>query len=66
MEKTTLNIAGMTCQHCVAQVTEALEAVAGVQSAKVNLKKGQAVVKAEAIQPDTLTAAVAKAGYQVL
>ena len=40
MDKTHLKIEGMTCQHCVSHVTEALEGVAGVASAKVNLKKG--------------------------
>ena len=43
MDKTHLKIEGMTCQHCVSHVTEALEGVAGVASAKVNLKKGEAV-----------------------
>jgi copper chaperone len=47
MDKTHLKIEGMTCQHCVSHVTEALEGVAGVASAKVNLKKGEAVVKSE-------------------
>jgi copper chaperone len=66
MEKTHLKIEGMTCQHCVTHVTEALENVAGVKSAKVNLKKGEAVVKSENTPLEKLNAAVVAAGYQVV
>lgn len=37
-------VEGMTCDHCVMHVTEALESVEGVKDAKVNLKKNNAVV----------------------
>lgn len=66
MEKMTLKIQGMTCKNCVAHVTKALTSVEGVASVKVNFKKGIAVIKAEAPNIDTLTSAVATAGYQVI
>ena len=66
MDKTHLKIEGMTCQHCVSHVTEALEGVAGVASAKVNLKKGEAVVKSEDVSLEQLSVAVAAAGYKVV
>ncbi len=66
MDKTHLKIEGMTCQHCVSHVTEALEGVAGVASAKINLKKGEAVVKSEDASLEQLSAAVAAAGYKVV
>ena len=66
MDKTHLKIEGMTCQHCVSHVTEALAGVAGVASAKVNLKKGEAVVKSEDASLEQLSAAVAAAGYKVV
>ncbi len=66
MDKTHLKIEGMTCQHCVSHVTEALEGVTGVASAKVNLKKGEAVVKSEDASLEQLSAAVAAAGYKVV
>lgn len=66
MDKTHLKIEGMTCQHCVSHVTEALEGVAGVDSAKINLKKGEAVVKSEDASLEQLSAAVAAAGYKVV
>ncbi|WFR76699.2 cation transporter [Lactococcus lactis] len=37
--KETLKIEGMTCDHCVMHVTNALEAIEGVEKAKVSLKK---------------------------
>lgn len=66
MEKTTLKIEGMSCKNCVAHVTEALESVAGVASAKVNLKKGEAVVKSTDTSLETMSQAVAAAGYKVV
>jgi copper ion binding protein len=40
MAKTTLNVKGMTCDHCVAAVTKAAKSVAGVKCVKVDLKSG--------------------------
>ena len=42
--KTQLKIKGMSCNHCVNSVRTALEAVAGVESAQVNLATGIAEV----------------------
>lgn len=66
MEKLTLTIQGMTCKNCVAHVTEALASVADVKTVKVNLKKGEAIVKGDAPNMDSLKAAVSDAGYQVV
>ncbi|MDN6030261.1 MAG: cation transporter [Lactococcus plantarum] len=66
MEKMTLKIQGMTCKNCVSHVNDALTSVDGVVSAKVNLKKGEAVIKAESPNIDALKSAVAAAGYQVI
>jgi len=64
--KTTLKIAGMSCEHCVQHVKEALEGVAGVKSAKVNLKSASAVVDhGEATDLAALKTAVTSAGYEV-
>jgi copper chaperone len=40
MAKVTLNVKGMSCNHCVAAVTKAANSVAGVKSVKVDLKTG--------------------------
>ena len=64
--KTTLKIDGMACEHCVHHVTEALKGVAGVSSAKVDLKKKSAEVEhADSVNPAALKAAVEEAGYEV-
>ena len=41
-----LRIGGMTCGHCVGAVTSALEGVAGVARADVDLERGLATVAA--------------------
>jgi copper chaperone len=59
----TLKIQGMTCQHCVAHVREALSAVPGVAGpVEVSLESGQARV-AGSPDPKALVAAVVEEGY---
>lgn len=66
MTRTKLNVAGMTCSHCAHSVQSALEEVAGVRSARVDLESGTAVVEYDDARADPreLTTAVADAGYQ--
>lgn len=52
MAQTTLQVEGMTCDHCVNTVTTSLQAMPGVREAKVDLKSGTAVVDYE---PGTTT-----------
>jgi Cu+-exporting ATPase len=63
----TIPVAGMTCDHCVASVGQALRAVPGVQSARVDLGKGQAEVTFDSGRVDrpALEAAIVAAGYRV-
>ncbi|WP_209435876.1 copper ion binding protein [Gallibacterium genomosp. 3] len=56
-----LKLADLSCQHCVKSVTNALNAVNGVQQAKVSLH--YAKVEGEATA-ETLIHAVEAAGYQ--
>src|SRR3974390_862169 len=55
---TELVISGMTCNNCARHVTEALQGVAGVQSANVNLEVGQASVRWAAETEPDLTAMI--------
>jgi P-type E1-E2 ATPase len=65
MEK-VLKVEGMMCQHCVAHVTKALQAVEGVSNVTVDLKKKTAVVTlANVVNNETLVEAVVQAGYEV-
>ena len=65
MKTITLNIDGMMCQHCVAHVKKALEAIAGVTAA-VSLEEKNAVCTVSGdVSADALAAAVTEAGYTV-
>ena len=66
MQKTKLKVSGMSCQHCVKTVKDALTALEGVQSAKVNLRKGEAVVRFDelSITPNHLKDAITEAGFE--
>ena len=62
--KKKVKIEGMSCGHCAMRVKDALEQVEGVSSAKVNHKKGNAVISMEQdIAVGTLKAAVDETGY---
>jgi copper chaperone len=58
-----LKVTGMSCQHCVRAVTQALAAVPGVSGASVTLETGIAVVEGQG-PPEPLIQAVVDAGYQ--
>jgi copper chaperone CopZ len=47
MPTTILKIEGMTCDHCVRSVREALSSLPGVKKAEVSLVQKQAVVQSE-------------------
>jgi copper chaperone CopZ len=65
--KTTLKIEGMSCDHCVKHVKEALEAVEGVISARVSLKDNSAEVDhGDGVKSEALKAAVSEAGYEAV
>jgi len=65
--KTILRIEGMSCAHCVQHVKEALEEVAGVQFAEVNLSGKTAEVEhADNVSLATLKAVVEEEGYEVV
>lgn len=60
-----LRIGGMGCEGCVAAVKTALEGVAGVQTARVDLAAGRAEVEAApSTDQAALIAAVDRAGYE--
>ena len=64
MEK-KLNVEGMSCQHCVAHVTQALEAVEGVSRVEVSLEDASAIVEFDgAVSDEALIAAIKNAGYE--
>ena len=65
MERMTMKIDGMTCAHCVSQVTKALKKVEGVKLEQVSV--GSATVSFDpAVTPEEkITQAVEDQGYAV-
>jgi copper chaperone len=66
MARATLKVSGMTCQHCVRAVREALEGRDGVRSAEVDLQAGRAVVEYDEGQVSVreLAGVVVEEGYE--
>lgn len=59
-----LKIKGMTCQHCVHSVTEALSRVPGVEKVvDVDLSRNEVLVSGNA-QSEQLVHAIEEAGYE--
>lgn len=62
----TYIVTGMTCEHCVASVTEELSAIAGVTDVRVDLGSGRVDVTSDApLDRVTVAAAVEEAGYEL-
>ena len=45
MRQETIKVEGMTCQHCVQTITEALNNITGLNTVNVNLVKKEVSVK---------------------
>lgn len=64
---TKYNLTGMTCEHCVAHITDEVSQVAGVDNVTVSLSDASMQVESDApIDDQAIAAAVDEAGdYQV-
>ncbi|MEH7125782.1 copper chaperone CopZ [Bacillus sp. JJ1532] len=67
MEKVTLNVAGMSCGHCVKAVEGGVGELAGVESVKVDLKNGTVDVeyRSNEVSLDNIKEAIDDQGYDV-
>jgi copper chaperone len=66
MSEQTWTVTGMTCQHCVASVTEEVGEVPGVRQVAVDLASGALTVRSDApVAEAAVRAAVEEAGYQL-
>lgn len=62
----TINVVGMTCDHCVKAVTEEVMGIDGVQSVHVDLDSGTVTIDTtQEISRESLLAAVDEAGYEL-
>ncbi|MEU8225488.1 heavy-metal-associated domain-containing protein [Kribbella sp. NPDC048915] len=67
---TTYSVAGMTCGHCTAAVTEELSKLVGVQDVKIDLVAGGTsavqVTSESALDEAAVREAVDEAGYELV
>ncbi|MGY6499492.1 MAG: heavy-metal-associated domain-containing protein [Acidimicrobiales bacterium] len=59
-----IGVKGMTCDHCVRAVTDAVSAVDGVETVQVDLAGELVTVDGAGVDPDAVRAAVSEAGYE--
>ena len=64
VQELSYTVAGMSCGHCKAAVTEEVEQVAGVDVVEVDLDSKRVVVRGEDISDDAVRAAIHEAGYE--
>ncbi len=58
-----VEVAGMSCSHCVQSVKTALEKLDGVSSVEVSLEKGQASIAGDNLLPDSINKAIEDLGF---
>jgi copper chaperone CopZ len=56
----------MTCEHCARSIHRAIMEIAGVESAEVDFKKGEAVVAGRAFDIACVQRAVEELGYKFI
>ena len=66
LKRAKIKIDGMSCQHCVKTVTDAMVDLDGVSQVKVNLKIGEAKIKFEKgrLDLEQLKTAIVTAGFE--
>ncbi|MFC0472851.1 copper chaperone CopZ [Halalkalibacter kiskunsagensis] len=68
MEKTTLQVSGMSCNHCVSAVEVSVGKLKGVNSVQVNLDSGTVLVEYDpsGLSLDTIKEEIEEQGYDVV
>ncbi len=64
--KKIFTVEGMSCQHCVKAVKNALSEVEGVKSVEVDLAEKKVEIEGDNLQDELLKAAIEDAGYEVV
>ncbi|MGW2918432.1 heavy-metal-associated domain-containing protein [Streptomyces angustmyceticus] len=65
MAQKQYHVTGMTCEHCVASVTEEVSEVPGVSEVVVDLAANSVTVHGTDLDDGRLRAAIVEAGYVV-
>ncbi len=61
----TYEVAGMTCEHCVAAVSTEVGQLPGVSAVEVDLASGRVVVTGASIDGEAVRHAIEAAGYSL-
>ncbi|VAX34160.1 Lead, cadmium, zinc and mercury transporting ATPase; Copper-translocating P-type ATPase [hydrothermal vent metagenome] len=65
MAEITLEIEGMSCQHCVMRVKKAIDGIDGVSSSEVSTGSARVIYDDSRTDRDAIERAVQDAGYKV-
>jgi len=65
MIETTIQIEGMSCQHCVMRVKKAVDGLAGVVKSDVEVGQAKVAFDESKIQKKEIENAIVKAGYKI-
>ena len=63
---TTINVSGMTCNHCKQSVTNAILGCENVADVKVDLNSGNVFISGKKIKLDEIYSAVEKSGFKII
>ena len=68
MANQTLNVEGMTCDHCVQTIKEAVNNLVGISRVEVNLDNKQVAVEYDKalVKLDSITDKIVEIGFEVI
>ena len=68
MANQTLNVEGMTCDHCVQTIKEAVSNLAGISRVEVDLENKQVAVEYDKalVKLDSITDKIVEIGFEVI
>ncbi len=68
MMRKVLKVEGMTCQHCVQTVSEAVTKMAGIQKVEVSLEEKEVIVDFDESETKTedISAQIVEAGFEIV
>ena len=62
----TIQVGGMTCNHCKANVESAVKSASGVEDVNVDLITGQVVIKGKSIDLEKIKEGIIGIGYKII
>ncbi len=65
MKDITINIDGMSCQHCVMRVKKAIEGLSGISNLSVEVGSAKMSFDESKIQQADIENAIVKVGYKI-